>query len=240
MNGSGRDYEKVQQSAFTQLIETGCYSGDFEHAPHAQKLFYEAMQDVLTRFAIGHPVSILDCGCGNGAWLEFIEARFGATVSMQLYGFDLTPGMVDLAAERLQASAPREHFKQGNILDVEAYQFPGVQTFDLIYTYDVVQQLPRKMQFDACRSLIQHLNPGGIAVIFDNDHHSKFGRKMAFRKFITRYFRVPMVPDYFCNAHYPPLRRFAEKIEMDTGRETAISVSENGMKRALLVFPTSD
>ena len=53
---------------------------------------------------------------------------------------------------------------------------------------------------------------GGAALIFDNDAESPFGRRMALRKFMTRYFGLRLVPDYYCNASYPPLNRLRQRI----------------------------
>src|SRR3546814_2630858 len=47
------------------------------------------------------------------------------------------------------------------------------------------------------RRMVAALAPGGVAVIFDNEADSRFGRRMALRKLVTRYSGLPLVPRYY-------------------------------------------
>ena len=229
-------YESTQVGAFAALVEDGTYSENFDHAPRAQEFFNGVMSQVMNELADTRQLRVLDCGCGNGAWLDFLVNTVSPGAGETVFGYDLTPEMVDVARRRLSVSVPPENFQVGNILESESYCFDGSGgLYELIITYDVVQQLPRKLQFEACNSILQHLRPGGTAVIFDNDCKSAFGRRMGRRKFFTRYFGMKLVPQYYCNAHYPPLAKFAEQIAKKTNYTTEVLVSGNGMKRALII-----
>ena len=144
--------------------------------------------------------------------------------------------MVTVATRRLESKAPPENFQSGNILKSDSYRFPNSSgKFDLLYTYDVIQQLPSKLQFTAVETMLDHLSEGGVAVFFDNDARSKYGRVMGRKKFLTRYFGMRLVPRYYCNASYPPLADFAEKLVKERALRVSIEIARTGIKRALIV-----
>ena len=92
--------------------------------------------------------------------------------------------MIEVARGKLAGLVEAKDLHAGNILEDASYDFGDLDTgFDLIFAYDVVQQLPRRQQYGACEMMAKHLSPEGFALIFDNDSHSKFGRRMARRKF---------------------------------------------------------
>lgn len=232
---------KSQVAAFSNLVRNGTYSEKFQHATPAKAFFQKVMTEVLQKLKTAGKtdLKIMDCGCGNGAWLDYLtELDEGAMIG-SIYGFDLTPDMVEVARLKLEGNGlkPRLTLTTGDILDPASYSAglgsqPG---YDLIFTYDVIQQLPRNKQYNACELIISQLAPGGIAVIFDNDADSPFGKKMARKKFITRYFHIPLVPRYYCNAKYPPLKEFADDLAKSDALDVKIEVSENQMKRALIL-----
>lgn len=231
-----RDYRNQQQQAFSKLIGQGVYSNRFQHDPDAQKFFEDAMRHALSLIPSSDETSILDCGCGTGDWLEFFHNTQGGKHIFQYFGFDLTPGMIDLARQRLAAHVPADHLHPGDILNEPSYVFGTPdQTFDVIYTYDVIQQLPGDMQFQACLTLLKKLAPGGVAVIFDHDRQSWYGIKMGFKKFVTKYLRLRLVPDYYCLGRYPPLAWFARWITARKAYTTEIRIAPDGKKRALIV-----
>ncbi len=241
MKNQDETNESLQAKSFSRLIERGEYSEKSQHPPHAQQLFTRVMKPILERHSGQPAITVLDCGCGSGAWLDHLRTIRPENGDLSCYGFDVTPGMVEITRRRLAGSFPENHFKVGSILDDDAYRFEGAADgFDIIYTYDVVQQLPAAHQFECCNTMLSRLAPGGTMVVFDNDKNSLFGRKMAARKFATRYLKIPMVPEYFCNARYPPLSRFGKKISRKAQYDAFIEVSETGMKRALIVTQRPD
>lgn len=231
------DLTDRQREIFNQLVDSGVYSSEFEHSAAAQAFVGSVLDTVITRRAPDQAVTVLDCGCGTGAWLQFIHAHFQAQHRHPLiHGFDLSDRMAAVARQKLANMTDPSNVRVGNVLDRSSFAFPGaLGGFDLIFTYDVVQQLPRRRQFEACVTIAGALAPGGMAIVFDNDSETRFGRRMAFRKFLTRYFGLRLVPRYYCNAAYPPLERFRRRLA-ETGKwRTEIIVSANGIKRALLI-----
>lgn len=236
------DLIERQKQSFDKLVDSGVYSADFEHDLRAKSFVASVLQQAIPRTRLRNPLRVLDCGCGTGAWLQFISAELiQAGYELQrLCGFDLSGRMIDVARVKLRDVAQSSDLRVGNVLEAQSYEFDGIEDgFDLIFTYDVVQQLARRHQLDACRAIVGALAPNGAALIFDNDSQSRFGRRMAVRKFMTRYFGLRLVPRYFCNASYPPLEKFRHKIAVENSCDAQIAVRADGIKRALVINHTA-
>lgn len=227
-----------QRASFDSLVDSGIYSTEFDHPPAAKAFVGAVLQEMAPRLRKPAPLKVLDCGCGTGAWLAFIHAQLSDAGyrAQRLCGFDLSERMVAVAHEKLGGLAEKPDIRPGNVLEPESYAFAGLEGgFDLIFTYDVVQQLPRARQIDACFTIAGALSPNGIALIFDNDAETRFGRRMAVRKFLTRYLGLRLVPRYYCNAAYPPLEKFRQRLAGRTSLNAEIVVRADGVKRALVV-----
>jgi hypothetical protein len=130
-----------------------------------------------------------------------------------------------------------DHFQQGDILNDSTYGFPGRSgRFDIIFAYDVVQQLPPALQYQACETMLGRLAAGGALIVFDHDSQSRYGRQMAFKKFVTRYLRIELVPRYYCNAKYPPLRQFANDLTQIESFAAEMHQDSVSNKCALIVY----
>jgi SAM-dependent methyltransferase len=232
----------VQRDSFDRLVEGGVYSPEFEHALPARDFVASVLADVLPRLDSKQPVRVLDCGCGTGAWLAFIAAELKAAGvdDSTICGFDLSGKMVEVAHAKLAGVANPDDLRVGNALEVESYEFASARDgFDLVFSYDVVQQLPRGKQFRACEIMVGQLSSNGFALIFDNDSQSKFGRRMGVRKFLTRYLGLRLVPRYYCNAAYPPLERYRRRLE-SAAWQTDIHIRVDDVKRSLVVSRPND
>jgi SAM-dependent methyltransferase len=216
-----------QRAAFGSLISRGVYrSGQI---PPAALLgfFEEVLSSVLDPSS--NQLYLLDCGCGAGSWLKFLNRKYGDR--LKLYGTDVTPGMVSLAKQTLGGSAL---VQVADLLEASGYRFKdGRSSFDVIYAYDVVQQIPRQRQFRAVDMMLAHIVEGGTVVIFDHDRDTIYGRKMALKKLLTKYTLLPFVPRYYCNATYPPLSHIGKSLR-GVGYQTEI-IRDTGAKRALIV-----
>ena len=152
----------AQRDAFGQLARDGVYSDDFAHPPHARAFFADIIGGVAGDGAA--PLRILDCGCGTGAWLAEAHALLAAAGErpLALYGFDLTAEMVAIAADKLGRLHDQVAVHEGDILNADSYRFDGLDGgFDIVFAYDVVQQLPRARQAEAVRTMLAQLAPGG-------------------------------------------------------------------------------
>ncbi|MDQ2695108.1 MAG: class I SAM-dependent methyltransferase, partial [Pseudomonadota bacterium] len=230
----------AQAQAFGSLVQQGVYDAAFRHSQPARNFFRDTVRQALGAMPESRSLAILECGCGTGAWLDCLrnEVLHDSGSRHRYYGFDLTPEMVEVARGKLAGQVPADHLRAGDVLDPASFAFPTDQRFDLIYAYDLIQQLPRSLQLAACRMLRDHLAPGGVVVIFDHDHFSRYGQKMAWKKFATRHLRLPLVPEYFCNAKYPPLAWFLSRLRKTANTRAEIRMAGDGRKRALIVRAT--
>jgi SAM-dependent methyltransferase len=232
------DQLEQQKQSFDKLVDRGIYSAHFDHGAPAKTFVGDIIRDVVAQCHWNGAVNVLDCGCGTGAWLDFLcqHLRQAGFASQRPCGFDLSQRMIDVAHERLRNLVEVSDIREGTLLDPSSYSFAGLADgFDLVFTYDVVQQLPRARQFDACFTIVSALAPGGVALIFDNDAETRFGRRMAIRKFLTRYFGLKLVPRYFCNAAYPQLENIRLRLTSETSLKAEIVVRADGIKRCLIV-----
>lgn len=220
---------------YEDLIQRGVYSDSFVHAAPERHLVESVLRPIIASFT-GAGERILDCGCGPGAWLLEV-ARFvdeaGATAD--LYGFDLTPGMVDLANTRFAGRHVPAHLWVGDVLDRSAYRTAGADEFSLVYAFDVVQQLPKADQLQAVETMLLAVAPGGTLVVFDHDRTSSYGRRMGLKKWLTRHTPIKLVPAYYTESAYPPLRQFADRLAGRSDLVVELRSVPESRKRALVV-----
>lgn len=223
------------QAAFAELCRTGTYTEEQRHAERVVRFFRAVLSSVLPRLGRGRPPRVLDAGMGTGAWLEeLVPLLADAGMAPTYYGFDFTPDMVSVAQRRMTRLGVPADLCQGDLAEAASYRFAQADRFELIVVFDVVQQLPRRRQRAAVDRVLDALAPGGVAVIFDQDRFSRFGLRMEFRKAVTRYLRVPLVPAYFTLARYPALGRIAARARSQ-GFGVEMRVMPDGPKRALVI-----
>jgi len=232
-------YEATQRRTFGRLVRAGVYGTGFEHSAKAKNFVRNCLRTWVP-VAGDRGLRILDCGCGTGVWLDFIrgELERGGDSSHQYYGFDLTPEMIEVAHERLR-TIPPAHLRIGDIMAAGSYAFDGeASLFDLIFCYDVVQQLPPQLQLQACEMMTAHLTTNGTVLILDQDCHSLFGRAMGYANLLKHRFGLPLLPTHYTATHYPPLGKLAHRFA-GRGWRTGIVSSPNGRKRALTIQRSS-
>lgn len=114
----------------------------------------KAVRDLLSKYADGHEMKLLDVGCGPGELLEEIKKQKGEQF-LYLAGIDYAPKMLDLARKKL----PESDFF---LRDIEALTSIG-QTFDIIVC---THSLPYyKDQQVAISDMASMLKDNGILII---------------------------------------------------------------------------
>ena len=225
--------------AFDDLSRSGTIDHKFAHAQPFRHLVTSVFSDVLLSLQPNTKgpkdrLHILEVGCGTGVWIEEIDQLLKQQDQPHsLYGFDLSTEMVQHAQSRMQALDVTAQIETGNALEKSSYVFHGESRFDVIYTYDVVQQVPVGEQYTLILLMLEHVKPGGALIVFDNEAQSEFGRKMAFKKFLRKYLFLPTVPGYFCHAKYPKLEVIGQTLRND-GFENSIHVKNGMHKRAMV------
>lgn len=217
---------------FDDAIVRGDYPPDFDQPETARRFVLEIIVPRVQ--TLGPALRILECGCGNGGWLALLAQILPGGREHRFHGFDVSTKMVALAGQRLRPIVPGARVHVGDVLEDGSFVFDGPDDrFDLIFAYDVVQQLPRSRQADACEVMLSRLSARGALVIFDHDRHSLHGARMGFMKFVTRFTGLPLVPRYFCAARYPSFGSL-ERTIVTLGRSVEIRRSASSPKLALI------
>ncbi|PYS29817.1 MAG: hypothetical protein DMG11_07680 [Acidobacteria bacterium] len=97
-------------------------------------------------------ISVLDAGCGTGYNLRHYSSRGFRDV----YGLEIERNAIEFVRKRgfskiAQASVTEIPFNSG--------------AFDLVFSFDVLQQLPEKLNEPALREMHRVLKPGGVLFI---------------------------------------------------------------------------
>ncbi len=225
-------YSTTLVESYQELVGAGTYSATFAQSGWAEDFVATVLAAPLGGVST-RPISVLECGSGSGLWLAQL-AMMPAAEHLDLYGFDLSPDMVRASRERLAVSRGGAEIKVGDLFDPQAYAFGGRDRHDVVFAFDVIQQLPSRLQRAAVTELYEHVAPGGWLVIFDHDRRSKYGRVMGAKKWLRRYFDVPLVPRYYIHARYPDLGALRRVVERAGGTDVSIVVESEKRKRALL------
>lgn len=239
---TSRRQERNEQvrATYEKLAQTGVITDEFEHGGMQIGLFVLVMEDELRRMAVRENPAILDAGCGGGAWIETLSVLADARLPhASWYGFDLAPAMIRVAEKRLSDKLDRIRLGIGDVLDDTAYDLRHGGTYELVYAYDVVQQLPRTEQAAAVETLLRHVAPGGSLVVFDHDAHSLYGFLMAAAKKLTR-LGIPLLPSYYTAARYPKLAQIRASLAARPRLEATIVRAADRRKRALIVHVLPD
>lgn len=233
-------YEAVLTSSYADLVATGVYDAAFQHADWATTFFTETLEGPLTTMDANRPLRILEAGVGTGFWLSRLAALVPDPSIVELRGFDLSAEMVGAAQQRLAGAGIAAELSLGDILDDDAYRFPPVTRHDLVFAYDVVQQLPRGLQDAAVAKLYGHVEAGGWLVIFDHDADSRYGRTMGMKKWLRRHLGVPLVPYHYIHSRYPSMAHLRRLLRGSGAADIAIAVEARGRHRAIVARRSTD
>jgi len=228
------DHSKQIISAFDKEIEKCNIDAQFCQPQENIDFFLKVIADQIEHRQ-DDPLTVLECGTGTGFWLSQIAEIFDRAV---LSGFDLTPQMIEVARNRLKGTANPVSLKVGDISDESSFIFSVdaqiIKEFDVIFAYDVIQQLPTSLRLRAIQNMLSRLKKSGKVIIFDHDMISFHGLKMLLKKKITKYLHIPLVPRFYCLASYPNIRYIARQEEKQ-GYHTEIIRSSDVHKQALIL-----
>ena len=119
---------------------------------HAQVL------DLITEFAAGKPISLLDTGCGSGT---FAAKAVQELVLSELVLCDPLADMLDTA--RLKLAGKPAEFRQ-----IGSEQLDEEERFDVVTAIQSHHYFDRETRKIAVRNCFRALKPGGMLVIFEN------------------------------------------------------------------------
>jgi SAM-dependent methyltransferase len=121
--------------------------------------------ELTSRLPLTADSSVLECGCGAGAFLLELRARYEG---VRLTGVDYSQSLVDRAVEFV----PGADVRRADITDLSVF---SNDKFDCVVTYSVYQYLPTlDAARQALREAIRVCRPGGTVMIGDvNDAEQK-------------------------------------------------------------------
>lgn len=129
-----------------------------EDAPHPP-VHRDILRDLIAGSAA---TSLLDAGCGPASFL-----RDATDLGVDLYGFDLTPEMVDEAKRVLApAGVPGARLWEGSVLDPSAFRCPAepARRFGAAICVGVLPHIPADADDAVVAALADAVLPGGLVV----------------------------------------------------------------------------
>ncbi len=138
-----------------------CYDWD-----PLQFFFFQPAHRLLLDLLTSSDRRVLDVGCGTGQFAAQVLDRFPGT---DVWGLDLSAGMLDRARARDLATADRLHLVQG---DSERLPFAD-DSFDVVTCAHSFHHYPRQDRVVA--EMHRVLRPGGRLLIIDGDRDRWWG-----------------------------------------------------------------
>ena len=142
--------KKLPQTVQTYDRIAKIYEKKYGNLPESEVPYLQKFYNLTT--SISKKPKILDAGCGTGRDLAYLE-----TLSAELYGVDLSRGMLSIAKNKLKKS----HLLKA---DIRALPFPD-EFFDGIFSIATLVHLPSKGKEEAINEFWRVLKPNGILYI---------------------------------------------------------------------------
>ena len=155
-----RSHEKAVAACYSTWGST--YYDDYygENAPYTP-VHRDLLRQLLQKSGAK---SLLDAGCGPASLLRDI-----ADLDLELYGFDLTPEMVEEAKRIFDSRAlGPERIWLGSVLDPHAYRHPegeGPDQYEAVVCIGVLPHLPAEADVTVLAHLREAVAPGGLVVV---------------------------------------------------------------------------
>ena len=151
--------EAAVKSCYSTWART--YHADYYAAAGA----YPAVHQEIVRklLAEAGARAVLDAGCGPASMLRSLTG-----LGFELYGFDLTPEMVEEARVVMEsAGVPPSHIWQGSVADPEAFRAPQDEPlgFDAAVCIGVLPHVPESVEEVAIVNLRNAVRPGGTVAV---------------------------------------------------------------------------
>ncbi len=129
---------------------------------------WEELLPQLKSLSANPPVKVLDVGCGNGRFGEFLAEKIGPN-SLKYTGTDLNSNLLAKAETKLVAKGVTATFKPQDIVELAvAEQLSpvfGSNSYNLIALLGVMHHLPsEKLRLSLLDQLVDVLQPGGLLV----------------------------------------------------------------------------
>lgn len=158
--------EKVSPLVAAARVEFDSWSRRYDWDP-LQWLFFRPAHRMILRRLGPADRRVLDVGCGTGVFAARVLEQFPDS---QVWGLDLSEGMLARARARLRPAGDRAHLVQG---DSEHLPFPD-NSFDVVTCSHSFHHYPH--QAKVVEEMHRVLTPGGKLIIIDGDRDRLWGR----------------------------------------------------------------
>jgi 2-polyprenyl-3-methyl-5-hydroxy-6-metoxy-1,4-benzoquinol methylase len=155
-----RDYEapvKACYSSWSRTYYDEYYGPGAPYPPVHRDLLLSLLRKARIK-------TLLDAGCGPASFLRHMDTR-----RLKVYGFDLTPEMVDEARRVLAPKGvPPDRIWQGSVLSPRAFKAPGGKApklFDAITCAGVFPHIPPEADTTVIRNLRQGVKKNGLVIV---------------------------------------------------------------------------
>jgi len=116
---------------------------------------------LIERSGIKQGMTVLDLGCGGGAFTPFAARAVGG--QGKVYAVDIQPAMLQQLEHKL-ARPENQDIKNIELKQASAYDLPFEEnSMDLVYMVTVLQEIPDRSR--ALRETKRVLKPGGILAV---------------------------------------------------------------------------
>lgn len=151
---------------------------------------YPPVQTELLRLLLKeiNAKSVLDAGCGPASFLREI-----LNDGMSLFGFDLTPEMVEEAKRIFSGhELPEENIWKGNVLDKESFVVPGdrLRKFDAVVCSGVLPHINEDDEDKVIYNMKSAVNPGGLVLL---EARNQFFALFSLNRYSYDFFRNELV-----------------------------------------------
>lgn len=154
--------------------------------------------------------TLLDAGCGPASMLRRL-----ADLGLEMYGFDLTPEMVEEARRVMAASMPAERLWQGSVAEPADYRRPA-RGYDAAICFGVFPHVPENLDAIAIANLHAALAPGGLAAIeARNQLFALFTLNRYTRELFNELIGIEEIPAAQRQAIAPALEALEKQLRMD-------------------------
>lgn len=127
----------------------------------AVRRWLQPSAELIGRSGIRPGMTVLDLGCGSGAFTTFVARAVGE--QGKVYAVDIQKKMLK-QIERKLARAENQDIKNIELKQASAYELPfGDEALDLVYMVTVLPEIPDRGR--ALREIMRVLKAGGILAV---------------------------------------------------------------------------